>query len=231
MTGTGGLPDGSVPHALVDDVTQPRLGTDTAHHLRRVRRLGSGAQITVTDGAGRWRAVRLGGSDGDLEVAGDIHTVERGSNTITVAFALTKGTKPDLVVQKLTELGVDRIVPFVADRSVVRWEEAKAQTQHQRWLAIARGALEQSRGAWTPDVAPLTTFDTVVGPLGATLLDRGGEPLTSHDTVVAVGPEGGWSADEKAAAPRLVGIGDRVMRAETAAIAVGAIVGARIGAT
>lgn len=223
---SSGLPDGRVPHALVVDVDAPTLDDETDHHLRRVRRMRPGAEMTVTDGAGRWRSARLGSDAGTFESDGEVVTVERSAPPLTVAFALTKGTKPDLVVQKLTELGVDSIVPFTAEHSVVRWSHDKAAAQHQRWTSIARSALEQSRGVWLPVVEPLAAFADVVGR-GASLLDRGGDDIGADDTFVAVGPEGGWSTAERDAAPRRVGIAATVLRAETAAIAVGAVLAQR----
>src|SRR3546814_2905207 len=76
----------------------------------------------------------------DLEVA----EVPAAAPELTVAFALVKGDKPELVVQKLTELGIDRIVPLRAERSVVRWDEAKAASALTRLRAIARAAAMQS---------------------------------------------------------------------------------------
>ena len=77
-------------------------------------------------GAGRWRPCRLT-SGPLLEIAGATVGEPRPEPPITVAFALVKGERPELVVQKLTELGVDRIMPFVAGRSVVRWEPGRAE--------------------------------------------------------------------------------------------------------
>lgn len=217
------LPDGSVPHALVDDVDAPSLDDAADHHLRRVRRLRPGAALTVTDGAGRWRQVTLGSVPGAVEAVAEAVEVAAPERRLTVAFALTKGSKPDLVVQKLTELGIDTIVPFVAERSVVRWTPDKISAAHERWMSIARGAVEQSRRVWVPLVEPLAVFDDVVGRIGATLLDRDGDALGPDDSVLAVGPEGGWSSAERATAARRVSIGENVLRAETAAIAVGAV--------
>jgi 16S rRNA (uracil1498-N3)-methyltransferase len=110
-------------HVFVDDLAAPRLAADDRHHLTRVLRLSAGAVVTVADGRGRWRSCRLG-SGPDLEVVGDIVADPEPRPAITVAFGLVKGERPELVVQKLTELGVDRIVPFAAERSVVRWDGA-----------------------------------------------------------------------------------------------------------
>lgn len=217
----GELPDGTVPHAVVDDVDRPRLDDDAWHHLTRVRRLRTGAAITITDGVGRWRPATVGEAGG-VDPTGDVVTVARTEPALTVAFALTKGTKPDLVVQKLTEVGVDRIVPFAAERSVVRWDSAKVTAQHHRWQTIARGAVQQSRRVWLPTVEALVGFDEVIA-LGAVIVDRGGESLTATDTVLAVGPEGGWSEIERDLAGRRVSLGPAVLRAETAAIAAGVL--------
>jgi 16S rRNA (uracil1498-N3)-methyltransferase len=217
-------PDGPAPHVLVDDVTTPVLAADALHHLSKVRRLRAGSALTVTDGRGSWRTARFTG-DAHVEVAGDVVTVPRPQPELTVAFALTKSDKPDLVVQKLTELGVDRIVPFRAERSVVRWDAAKAARQYERLVAIARAACEQSHRCWEPVVEPVTDVSDLAAR-GAVRLDRGPVAVSLDRPVVAVGPEGGWSEAERAALPRTAGLGPHVLRAETAAITAGALLGA-----
>src|SRR5688500_562389 len=112
-------------HAFVDDLDVPRLDGDDQRHLQRVLRLRPGSEVTAGDGAGRWRPCLLTDGPG-LDVVGDVVADPDPGPALTVGFALVKGEKPELVVQKLTELGVDRIVPFDAERSVVRWEPAKA---------------------------------------------------------------------------------------------------------
>jgi len=108
-------------HAFVADVESPELGPDDRHHLERVLRLRPGDELTVADGAGRWRRCRFGPV---VEVDGEVEVEPPPAPAITLAFALTKGERPEWTVQKLTEVGVDRIVPFVSDRSIVRWDEA-----------------------------------------------------------------------------------------------------------
>jgi len=217
-------PGGAAPHVLVADVDDPRLDDAALHHLARVRRLRVGDGLTVTDGAGAWRPARFGGGP-VLEPSGEVVRVPRPTPELTVAFALTKSDKPDLVVQKLTELGVDRIVPFRAERSVVRWDEAKAARHHERLVAIARAACEQAHRCWVPVVERVTDVADLAAR-GAVRLDRGPVGLTPADTVVAVGPEGGWTEAERAALPRTTGLGPHVLRAETAAITAGALLGA-----
>lgn len=216
-------PDGAAPHVLVADVEVPVLADDALHHLAKVRRLRDGGAITVTDGRGAWRAGRFRGAE--VEPDGPVVEVPAPRPEVTVAFALTKADKPDLVVQKLTELGVDRIVPFRADRSVVRWDDAKAARQHERLVAIARSACEQSHRCWLPVVEPVTDVADLAGR-GAVRLDRGPVGISLDRPVVAVGPEGGWSDVERAALPDTAGLGPHVLRAETAAITAGALLGA-----
>ena len=217
-------PDGAAPHVLVDDVEAPVLSDDARHHLDRVRRLRDGDALTVTDGRGAWRAARFRGR-AEVDPDGSVITVPAPAPEVTVAFALTKSDKPDLVVQKLTELGVDRIVPFRADRSVVRWDETKAARQHERLVAIARSACEQSHRCWLPVVEPVTDVADLAAR-GAVRLDRGPVGVSLDRPVVAVGPEGGWSDRERAALPDAAGLGPHVLRAETAAITAGALLGA-----
>jgi 16S rRNA (uracil1498-N3)-methyltransferase len=203
-------------HVFVDDLESPALAADDLHHLARVLRLRAGEAITAGDGAGRWRTCVMG--DGrDLAPTSNIEAVPQPAPTITVGFALTKGDKPEFTVQKLTELGVDRIVPIAAARTVVQWDDAKAARNVERWRAVARAAAMQSRRVWLPVVDE-------VRPLGAlapvpALAHPDGEPLTLRTPSVAVGPEGGWTDEELASAAALVDLGSTTLRAETAALA------------
>jgi 16S rRNA (uracil1498-N3)-methyltransferase len=124
-------------------------------------------------------------------------------------------------VQKLTEAGVDRIVPFCSSRSVVRWSGERGEGHLARLGRVAREAAMQCRRAWLPEVGPLAEFADLAGRPGATLADRGGDPPSLARPLVLVGPEGGWSDEELAANPRRVGLGPHVLRAETAAVAAG----------
>ena len=217
-------PDGSGgPHAFVESLDVPALSDADRHHLERVVRLRPGDPMTVGDGAGRWRPVRFGP---DLEPDGAIVTVPRPTPTLSVGFALVKGERPEWVTQKLTELGIDVIVPFVAARSVVRWDARKAATNHERLARIAREASMQCRRAWLPTVEPLGTIADLVARAGAVLAQGGGPPLSSDARLVLIGPEGGWSPDELAAAPATAGLGVHVLRAETAVVAAGTLLAA-----
>lgn len=217
-------PDGPAPHVLVADVVVPVLDDDSLHHVGRVRRLRDGDVVTVTDGAGSWRPCRFRGG-AELEAEGEIVRLPRPVPELTVAFALTKADKPDLVVQKLTELGIDRIVPFRAERSVVRWDQRKQARHVERLQVIARAACAQAHRCWLPVVEPVTDVADLVRR-GALRMERGPIGLTLDRPVVAVGPEGGWSDSERELLADAAGLGSHVLRAETAAITAGALLGA-----
>ena len=215
--------DRSGPHVLVDDVDAPELSADDRHHLERVLRLRPNDALTVGDGAGRWRRCRLGAV---IEPVGDPMTVPPPAREVAVGFAVLKGGRSETVVQKLTELGADRIVPMVADRSVVRWDEGTADRLAERWRRVAREAVMQCRRLWLPRVEPLRPF-AEIDLQDAALAVPTGRTLDDDEDFVLVGPEGGWSDAELAAVPRHVGLGPHVLRAETAAIAAAAVLGAR----
>lgn len=203
----------------------PSLDDDDRHHLERVLRLRAGEEVTVADGRGGWRRCAFA-AGGVLEPLGPVEHREPPAPAITVAFALTKGEKPELTVQKLTEVGADRIIPFAAARSVARWDGERAAKHLVRLRRVAREAAMQSRRAFVPEVAPLTTFAEVAELAGACRADAGGSPPTLALPVVLIGPEGGWSDEEAAGSLPVVGLGPNVLRAETAAITAGAVLAA-----
>ncbi|MGV3760308.1 MAG: RsmE family RNA methyltransferase [Actinomycetota bacterium] len=212
------------PMVLVADPARPELPDDAVHHLTRVLRLRSGAPIVVADGRGSWAPALLQEAD-RAEVAGPVLSAPAPAPTLTVAFALVKGDKPELVVQKLTELGVDRIVPFRADRSVVRWDAAKAAKAVARLRAVAASATAQCHRPWLPEVAEVTDLPTLLAD-GAAMADRVGEPVSLDHPIVAVGPEGGWSDAEAALDAPRVRLTEHVLRSETAAVTSGALLAA-----
>ena len=222
---TPGTPRSPGPWVFVDDVDTPTLSSHDRHHLERVLRVRRGDPVVVSDGAGRWRVGTLGGS-GAVDPTTEVERVTRPEPPITVAFALTKGERPELAVQKLTELGVDRIVPFTASRSVVRWDRGRSDGHVDRLRRVAREAAMQCRRSWLPEVAALAPFGEVAALPGAAMADAGGAPPTLEHPTVLIGPEGGWSDEERACGLPVVGLGAHVLRAETAAIAAATLLGA-----
>lgn len=212
----------SSAHVFVDDLDGPELDPDDRHHLRRVLRLRAGETVSVSDGRGRWRPCTWT-ADGDVECAGEVVLEERPTPLVTVAFAPVKGDRPEWVVQKLTEIGVDRIVPLGTVRGVVRWDGERAVRSLERLRRVARAAAMQSRRPWLPEVTGMVPFAEAVAWEGCALAEPGGEPPTLAHPAVLVGPEGGWAPEELVAGVPRVGLGSTILRAETAALAAGVL--------
>jgi 16S rRNA (uracil1498-N3)-methyltransferase len=220
----------------LDDIVT--VAGDDGHHLQRARRVRPGETVTAADGYGRWRVFNVAEAAPGVVV---LHATSalahepRLTPTLTVACSLTKGEKPELAVQKLTELGVDRIVVVEAARSVVRWDDAKVATAMERLQRVAREAGAQSRRARIPVVdGPVAPIE-LLAHRGLVVAALDGVPAHAlphpegDEWMIAVGPEGGFDAAELAAfgaVPRLA-IGPFVLRAETAAIAAGAALAGR----
>ncbi len=210
-------------HVFVDDVDAPQLASADAHHLWRVLRLRDGERVTVADGRGRWRVFGVTGGQG-LEPVSDATAVDPPAPPIVIGVALAKGDKPELTVQKLTELGVDRIVLLAAARSVVQWDDHKAARNLERLRAVARAAAMQSRRAFLPVIDPVTTLAALAAEApGFALAHPDGAPPTAAVTRLAVGPEGGWTDEELALVGQHVDLGPTTLRAETAALAAGVL--------
>ena len=172
----------------------------------------------MSDGAGGRRRCRFGA---ELEPVGDVELVPRPRPEVTVAFAVVKGERPEWAVQKMTEIGVDRIVPLLTARSVVRWPVGEVGGQVARLRRVAREAAVQSGRVWLPVVEPVATFDAVAATPGAALAHPGGGPPSLGRPTVLVGPEGGWDGPELEAGLPRVALGPSVLRTETAAVAAG----------
>lgn len=195
------------------------LDDDTEHHLRRVLRLRDGDVVSVTDGARRWClavAVSRGGVLA-LEATSKIVTEPIRSWDVTIASAMPKGDRLDWMVQKATELGVDRLVLLHADRSVVRWKSDRVDHQLARLQRIADEALRQCRRVVRLRIDAPRTAVEVLGDY--VIAEPGGRALVSADTAVAVGPEGGWSDAELAVARDCIDLGPTILRTETAVMA------------
>ncbi|MGH9007139.1 MAG: RsmE family RNA methyltransferase [Acidimicrobiales bacterium] len=213
---------------FVEDPEHPELDDDDRHHLVRVLRLGVGECVVAADGRGRSVICRFTGTGSLLEPDGPATRTERPTPLLTVAFAPVKGDRPDWVVQKLTELGVDRIVPLVTERAVVRWSGGRADKAVERLRKVAREAAAQSRRAWLPQVAEPVALGALRDGLlragvGLALAERGGKAPSLDWPAIAVGPEGGWGDTERGLGLPPVGLGDTVLRAETAAVAAAAL--------
>jgi len=224
----------AVAQVFVSDPAHPTLAEEDELHLGRVLRLRPGEEIIAADGLGRWARTAWRG-EAALEplsagtgIGGDgaVLIEPPPEPSLTVAFAPVKGERPEWVVQKLTELGIDHIVPLLSERSVVRWTGTRGQATVERLRRVAREAAAQCRRVWLPEVSDTVRFadlGDLGGPGEVVLAQLSGDRPTVYQRVVAVGPEGGWSSGELASGLPTVGFGLSVLRAETAAVTAGAL--------
>lgn len=231
-------------------VADPMVVSDEDYrYLVRVLRLGVGARVTLFDGhGGEADAVitRLGPRAVELKVEARRQAEKPAGPLLTLIQALARGEKLDLVVQKATELGVGRIIPVTTERAVPRLETMRATSRRVRWQKIAREAARQSGRNDVPEVEPVTSLANALAaaPRDALKLLLWEEARNSRlrsalpskpppGIVVAVGPEGGFSADEVAHAKEAgfvaVGLGPRILRTETASLAALAMIGYALG--
>ncbi len=206
------------------------LTGDEARHIAKSLRMQVGQSLTLFDGSGREftaRIVAISGSRVRVEVEAAVEVDREPATSLTLAVALPKGDRQRVLVEKLTELGATRLIPLESARSVAlptsgaierlqRWViEASKQCGRTRLLEIAapRGLSELfEQDSMAPEV---WMFD----PSGRPPASGAGLPR-----LAVIGPEGGWTTDELARADaagwRIVGLGPRILRVETAAIAV-----------
>ncbi len=209
----------------MEDLGHPELSPDDRHHLAAALRLRPGDPLTVSDAAGSWLPCVFGEV---LEPVGEAVCVPQPTLPVTVGFAPIKGGRVEMVVQKLTELGVDTILLLLAERSVVRWSAERAARQVARLKRVAREASMQSRRVYLPEVdGPVGLEEVADGP-GVAMAEPGGPPLDADRTTLLVGPEGGWTRAELGSRAT-VGLGPTVLRSETAAIAAATLLTAQRG--
>ncbi len=214
---------------------EAELPQTAGEHVTRVLRLRIGAAITLFDGlGGEWSAQITSIARTNVRARCIEHSaVERESPlTITLLQSLARGEKMDWVIQKATELGVARIIPLTAERSVVQIDDERAPRRLAHWQAVAASACEQSGRNRLPVISGPLAFAAACNadlPSARLVLDpEASRPLASalgDETQVAVliGPEGGLTTTELDGAQHSgfvsVSLGPRVLRTETAAVA------------
>ena len=213
------------------------LPPGAARHVQ-VLRLQPGAVITLFNGEGgefEATVTRMGRSDVDVQV-GAHHAVEReAARTVHLLAGITANERMDWLVEKATELGVASITPLVAERSVLKLKGERADKKLAHWQGVAVAAAEQCGRNRVPVIHLAVTLaqwlaqSTSDGQRWVLSLAQGTQPLAAVNTsaqpvVVLSGPEGGLAPTEEAAALAAgfqpVTLGPRVLRAETAPLAV-----------
>jgi len=230
------LPVHLVPSlAGVGEGAEVTVDGDEAHHAVAVRRLRVGERVVLTDGAGT-------SVEGPVATTGKrvftltvetMWSVEPPAPEVVVVQALPKGERGELAVEVLTEIGVARVVPWAASRSVAVWKGERAAKSLAKWRATAREAAKQARRSWFPKVAELASTADVAAlaadaDLAVVLHEAATASLAAVDVpagriVVVVGPEGGLSDEEVAAFVAAgavsVRLGAEVLRTSTAGVA------------
>jgi 16S rRNA (uracil1498-N3)-methyltransferase len=217
----------SEAHVFVTSLESPQLGFEDEHHLDRSLRLEETDPVSVSDGHGRWATATWSRRRG-LELTSQIFS-EPERPTLTIGCAIPKGDRPELVVQKLTELGINRISFYETSRSIVHWDDERRSKQTERLNRIAREAAMQSRRTFLPRLE-FTAFERMLEQTGMAIAEVGGrDPIDEAVTGVLVGPEGGFDRDELDFAVPKIGLSRNVLRVETAAIVAGAMLVAAHG--
>lgn len=227
-----------------------RLVREDAHHLIRVMRCGPGDEFICSDGRSREvlaRVVRVEKETVHAEVVRELPMDREPAVEVWIAQSLPKGDKLETVIQKCTELGAARFIPFVSERTIVQYDEKKESKRLERWRKIAKEAAEQSHRNRVPLVESPWTWprlmeEVATGGLSIfcyeqedgsdlrSILDEafgrmGENKRTASDkrVLVIVGPEGGFSQREAGEAVRAgcrsASLGKRILRTETAAMA------------
>lgn len=216
-----------------------------AHYVSNVLRLRVGDSVVAFNGRGQeWRTTieTLNRRRAVLKIIESISPRAESALKLTLVQALVKSEAMDSIVQKATELGVTTIRPAITDFSVVRLDEARLARRLGHWQRIARSACEQSGRHTPPEILPPAGLATCLGA-GATsdvtiLLDPSAEmqaslPTRATSAFVVVGPEGGFGPGDAAVLETVrcerLRLGNRVLRADTAAITICALAQQRWG--
>ena len=226
--------------------TRLALSASETHYLLDVLRVEPGQDVRIFDGRGREAAARFTGLCEGVAVLelGGIRQAAVPPTRFLLAPALIREQRMDWLIEKTTELGVFRICPLCAERCVVRLAAEQRPARRERWERIALGAARQCRTPWAPvidlprDVAAfLKDRAALGGPVLMATIEGATTPLSAvlpalvasrpPTVTVMIGPEGDFTPAEagtaREAGVTLVGLGERVLRAETAAVHVASV--------
>lgn len=188
-----------------------------ARHAVTVRRLAPGESVDIADGAGkRLTGTVVAASPSELTVECSALTVEEKPDIrLVLVQALAKGDRDELAVETATELGIDAVIPWQSERSIVRWKGERAAKSHAKWQSVATAAAKQARRAWIPEVRAAVETPGLAAAVGAAdlaivLHEDAVRPLRSvleswqatangsgpREILLIVGPEGGISPRE-----------------------------------
>lgn len=228
----------------IEDLTITIKGEDVKH-IQNVLRLNEGDVISVCDKLETDYIVKIVSINKErvkCDIIKSFPSTSEPSIEINLYQGLPKSTKMDLIVQKSTEIGVKRIIPVITDRTVVKIQDRKKENKKiERWSRIAEESAKQSKRGIVPEINKIITFDEMLK-----IIDRDGLIIVPYEceknvginTVlknsnvrnisIIIGPEGGFEEHEidalKAIGSRIVSLGPRILRTETAGLVTSAIV-------
>jgi 16S rRNA (uracil1498-N3)-methyltransferase len=210
------------------------------HHAAAVRRLRPGERADVSDGAGTLAlglVTSVGRDSVTLEIQA-VCSVPPPQPRLVVAQGLPKGDRGELAVELMTEVGVDAVIPWSAERSITKWQGDRGLRALGKWRATAREAAKQSRRGWLPEIAELASTAVlakrVTAAACAVFLEADAQAKLHElalpgngDILLVVGPEGGISQAERAALAEAGAVaarlGPTVLRTSTAGAAAVAV--------
>jgi 16S rRNA (uracil1498-N3)-methyltransferase len=216
------------------------LSGPEGHHAATVRRLRPGERADVSDGAGTLAECVVASVARDSVVLSvrSVRTLPPPEPTITVVQALPKAERGERAVELMTEVGVDSVIAWAAERCVVRWHGERGARALDKWRATAREAAKQSRRAWLPEITGPATLSDVAARVSAAacaiVLEADAPAKLSAlpmpgqgEILLVVGPEGGISPAERAALADAgameARLGPTVLRTSTAGAAAAAV--------
>lgn len=231
-----------LPQPLVEGQTV-ELPPATARHAVQVLRLAAGAMLTVFNGEGGEYDAVLERAERRAAIArvGAWYAIERESPlALTLAQCVSKGERMDYTIQKAVELGVQCLVPLLSERSVVKLDAGRWEKKQAHWQGVIVAACEQCGRNHLPRLAPVTRLTDWLGSsagLRLVLAPGAAEPLhtlpSPSSATLLAGPEGGLSDAEIGLAGehgcRVIRLGPRVLRTETAGVAAVAVMQALWG--
>lgn len=213
-------------------------------HAATVRRTRVGERVVLADGAGRWGRGEVSqvGRDAVSVLIDEAGTESEPAPRLVLAQALAKADRDELAIEVATELGVDAVIPWQAERSIVQWRGERAEKARAKWRGVLHTAAKQARRVRLPVLEESATTRQLADrvrrcSLSLVLHEEAAVPITEvelpscGDVLIVVGPEGGISPAEvdllTAAGARTVRLGPHVLRSSSAGPAALAVLSAR----
>jgi 16S rRNA (uracil1498-N3)-methyltransferase len=214
-----------------------------ANHIRNVLRLSAGDKIILFNGNGNEYLAEIVSLSSDGIETAILHPIESSRESpadIIIAQAFLKEKKMEELIRPLSELGISRWIPFIAERCVARPDEKRLCSRYERWKSIAKESLKQCRRTKAVDISPVLSFEQVLEigqdcDVRLIFWEKAVEaiPAQGSKIIALLGPEGGFAESEVKMAQnvgfRAATLGPRILRAETATIAASALLQYRFG--